>query len=207
MCLCDSQVCFHILIHEGMCICTSSIVEEEELWYVNFKLLHKRCRSGSAKDPNTTVGASGHWSQHPDSCKISRTSGMSMDKWGKRHGYRVLCVLVNTVCTKESWAAGKFGAYWDIYFSVRNSGLEKMPSFEWHCFAFGCSCVSRSLLTKTNASIRPSWPLWQKIQSNRGRSSEEEVGYSGDTGNWTEEEERHFASQGRCRTYHLLPQK
>lgn len=110
-------------------------------------------------------------------------------------------------CTKESWAAGKFGAYWDIYFSVRNSGLEKMPSFEWHCFAFGCSCVSRSLLTKTNASIRPSWPLWQKIQSNRGRSSEEEVRYSGDTGNWTEEEERHFASQGRCRTYHLLPQK
>lgn len=125
-----------------------------------------------------------------------------------RHGCWVRCVLVIPVCTKGSRAAGKFGASVRIFISgLETVDWKKIPSFEWHCVSFGCSCVSRSLLTKTNASIRPSWPLWQKTQSNRGRSSEEEVRCSGDTRNWTEEEERHFASQGRCRTYHLLPQK
>jgi len=46
----------------------------------------------------------------------------------------------------------------------------------------------------------------RKILSNRDRPSEEEDGLRKGIGNWTEEE-RHLASQGRCRTYHLLPQK
>lgn len=47
----------------------------------------------------------------------------------------------------------------------------------------------------------------RKILSNRDKPSKEEDGLSEGIGNWTEEEKRHFASQGRCRTYHLLPQK